>query len=510
MKASTILLGAALVALLVFAIYAVSKEPAWAQKSYWTAHCVESPWRVYQRSAGDFDDAAALALQRATERPAPTAGDHILAATVITRNILAQEHRPARDGAGAPTPAALERAQLRRGMFDEARRHYMAALTGLWPAAAVAAAAADAGVAPAPAPRRGGNAFDDNADFIIGAAVGFAFGGLDELLANDPIVADFDWDFENVTHIDGFAVDLPLAEAAAQRRAGLVDARRAVARDAAAHHGGARAVGVATYVELATQNTDDPQNSHDTGVLACLRGVVERLRADQAGAVLPSPDEVAADIRALGAELSEGRAHRVADVEAVIARIKEGERVVTLGATDAECLGRVWLRVADPRNVAVRGQLRRAVFDALYDCWEEGIVGRKIVCVNGRTSRILASLILLDWDKRNWEVKKLEQFKNDIYAAAAKVIAAEAERAAAGGDGDLARAGRLYLARSMAEIEAIGEVPDAATAQLAEQMRAAIGVMVQKYVREVDEDAKGAIPPYLVAAITEEACAAVG
>ena len=106
MKASTILLGAALVALLVFAIYAVSKEPAWAQKSYWTAHCVESPWRVYQRSAGDFDDAAALALQRATGRPAPTAGDHILAATVITRNILAQEHRPARDGrwARARTP----------------------------------------------------------------------------------------------------------------------------------------------------------------------------------------------------------------------------------------------------------------------------------------------------------------------------------------------------------------------------------------------------------------------
>jgi hypothetical protein len=200
----------------------------------------------------------------------------------------------------------------------------------------------------------------------------------------------------------------------------------------------------------------------------------------------------------------------VADVEAVIAATSEGERVITIGATDAECLGRVWLRAADPRNVAVRGQLRQATFDALYDCWEEGIAGRRIVCVNGRTSRILAALTLLDWDRRNWEVKKLEQFKNDIYAAAAKVIAAEAERAAAGGDGDLARAGRLYLARSMAEIEAIGEVPDAATAQLAEQMRAAIGVMVQKYGREVDEDAKGAIPPYLVAAITEEACAAVG
>ena len=504
MKASTFLLGAALVALLVFVIYAISKDPACAQKSFWTAHCVESPWRVYQRSAGDFDDAAALALRRATGRATPTAGDHILAATVITRNILAQEHRPARDGAGAPTPAALERAQLRRGMFDEARDHYMAALAGLWAAPAARPAA------PPAARRGGGNDFDGNADFIIGAAVGFAFGGLDELLANDAIIADFDWDFENVTRLEGFAVDLPLAEAAAQRRAGLVDARRAAARDAAAEHGGARGVGVATYVELATQNTDDPQNTHDTGVLACLRGVVERLRADQAGAALPTPDEVAAEIRARGAELSEGRAHRVADVEAVIARTKAGERVVALGATDAECLGRVWLRASDPRNVAVRGQLRRAVFDALYDCWEEGIGGRKIVCVNGRTSHFLASLVLLDWDRRNWEVKKLEQFKNDIYAAAAKVIAAEAERAAAGADGDLARAGRLYLARTTAEIRAIGEVPDAATGQLSGQMRAAISDMVQKYVRELDESAKGAIPPYLVAAITEEACAAVG
>ena len=90
------------------------------------------------------------------------------------------------------------------------------------------------------------------------------------------------------------------------------------------------------------------------------------------------------------------------------------------------------------------------------------------------------------------------------------MIAAEAERAAAGADGDLARAGRLYLARTTAEIRAIGEVPDAATGQLSGQMRAAISDMVQKYVRELDESAKGAIPPYLVAAITEEACAAVG
>jgi hypothetical protein len=518
MRASRFILGAALALLLLVIIYAVVAEPEWAQKTYWTAHYVENPWRVYQRSDGTFDDAAALALRRATGRAAPTPGDHILSATVITRNILSQEHRPERDRTGAPTRAALEQAHLRREMFDEARGHYMAALTGLGPRhmeARVGGAAAEEVRAAAAEEARGGagtNEFDTNIEFIIDAAVGFAFGGLHELLANDPILAGLGWDFNNLTIFEDAAVDQTLAATAAQRREDLVRERRAAAKAAVADQGGVRGAGVAAYVELATQNTDDPQNTHDTGVLACLKAIVERLRADQAGAELPSPDAVAAEIRDRAAELSEGRAHRVADVEAVIARTRAGERVVAIGATDAECLGRVWLRAADPRNVAVRGQLRRAVFDALYDCWEDGIVGRKIVCVNGRTSRILAALILLDWDTRNWEVKKLEQFKNDIFAKAATVIAAEAATAAASDDPEMRRAGRLHLARTTAELSAVGDVSDAVAERLAGRMRDAIGAMVDAHVRELEDGlgVKGAIPAYLVAAVAAEAQAAVG
>jgi hypothetical protein len=378
-----------------------------------------------------------------------------------------------RDATGAPTHGAIELAQIRRGMFDEARRLYMAALEGLRPRGA--------------APRvGGGNAFDNNVEFIIDAAAGFAFGGFNELLANDPIIANFGWDFDNLTIFQGFPVDQPLAAAAAQRREDLTHERQVAAAAAVAAQGGARGVGVATYVELATQNTDDPQNAHDTGVLACLRAIVERLRADQADAALPGPDEVMAEIRARGGDFSEGRAHRVTDVEEVIARTKNGERVIAIGATDAECLGRV--------------------------CWEEGVTGRKIVCVNGRISRLLSALILLDWDKRNWEVKKLEQFKNDIYAAAAAVIAAEAEQAANSSDPDMRRAGRLHLARSAAEATAIGEPPKAVSDQLAEKMRTAIGAMVDSYVRNLEEGlgVKGAIPTYMIASVTEEAKAAVG
>lgn len=506
MKASHALLGAALILLIVLIAYAVATDSPYAQKSYWMSHFVEDPWKVFRRSAGNFDDAAALAFNRATSRDSPSPSDHMLSATVITRNILAQEHRPARSATGGFTRAAVEHARLRREMFDEARAHYMAALRGLRTDVvddgrrADAAAAADA-------------ANGINAQFVIDAAIGFAFGGLTDMLANDPVLAGLGWDYENLTVFQTpagvGAVDAPLYGAAQRRLDELVAARRAAAATAVADQKGARGAGVATYVELATQNTDDPQNAHDTGVLACLKSILARLRADQAGQVVPSPGDVAAEIASRGEALSDGRAHRLADVLEVIKRADLGERVVSLGATDGECLGRVWLRSKDPKNAASRRDIQQAVFDALYDCWEEGIAGRRIVCVNGRTSRVLAALILLDWDKRNWEVKKLEQFKNDIFAEAARVIAAEAERASMDADASVQRAGRAYLAKTAAEIRAIGVVPAEAAEKLAVKMRAAVSDMVDAHVRALEGSAEGAIPPYMVESTKQEAMAAV-
>ena len=483
MKITTALFGLTIILLIVIIVYVSVNNPPWAQKSYWMAHYVEKPWKIYQRSSGSFDDAAMLTLQRATSRPNPTPEEHALAATVITNNILAQEHRPQ-----TVTPEAVERSQLRREMFDDARNHYMAALDGMH-----------------------ARQQQLQTNFIIDAAMGFAFEGLELLLTNDPIIAEFDWDFNNITQVHGIAIDQNLANVANQRLDELVNTRRAAAWSAVENQNGARGAGVATYINLATQNTDDPQNSHDTGVLSCLKAIVERLRSDQKNMILPSLDIIISEIQAKGPQLSENRAHRIADVLEVINQINNNERVISINATDSECLSRIWLRASDPKNIAVKNELYQAIFDALYDCWEEGVVGRKIVCVNGRTSRILSSLILLDWDKRNWEVKKLEQFKNDIYARAAEVIASEAEKASNSSDPNMQKAGRLHLAQTAEEMKSIGNVPKEASEKLANQMRNAIEVMVSDYVREVEEDlgVKGAIPSYMITTITEEAKAAV-
>jgi hypothetical protein len=379
-------------------------------------------------------------------------------------------------------------------MFDAAREDFMAAVRGV---------RVDAPPA------------EVNAQFLVDAAMGFAFEGLGTLLANDPIIAAQRWDFNNIVVVrtpDGGAgaVDAALAGAVAQRREEIVADRQRAANAAVTDSEGARGAGVEAYVALATTNTSDPQNTHDSGVLACLRATLARLREDQAGAKIPTPDEVAEEVNRRGAQLSEGRAHKLTDVLEVIARANNGDRVVALDAGDAECLGRVWLRTLDPRNAPRRQQLQRALFDALYDCWEDGIVGRSIVCVNGRVSRILSSLILLDWDERNWSVKKLEQFKNDIFAGAARAIDAEASRAAESHDAEERRAGRAYLARSAEEARAVGPVPKEAEEALAQRMRVAVSAMVDEYVEGLEKaGVSGAVPNYMVEAVRQEAMAAV-
>jgi hypothetical protein len=506
MKASTVILIAVLAVILALIIYAVATDAAWAQKGYWLANFVESPWQVYRRSDGTFDEAAQLALRRATGRHNPTPADHFLSATVLTRNVLAQEHRPELGRDGRPTPAAQERARIRRDAFDQARTHYMAALEGL------RTVRGGRGRAP--------NTQGANPDQIIDAAVEFAFGGVAGLLAHDPLLAALvgeDWDFQ--AHFALFQgpqgvifVDQPLAMAAGQRREELVRERQRVAREAAKEQGGARGAGVDTYFELATQHTDDPQNAHDQGVLACLRAVIIRLREEQPSlAALPAVDDVVADLRANGDKYSDGRRYIVADAVAVAERTRAGERVITLDATDEECLRRVWARADDPRNAATKPQMRQALFDALVDAWEPGISGRNITCVNGRTTRILSALVLTDFDKRNWTVKKLEQFKNDIYEEAGKVIAVVATRAAESSEASMAAAGRSYLAKTAAELQAIGEIPADAADRLAESMRAEIGQMVDDYIVALENElgAKGAIPEQMVETVKAEAQAAV-
>lgn len=493
-----LVIGFLVVVVIVIAIYA-SRNPGMFQKSYWLANYVESPWAVYARSSGTFDDAARLALDRATGRATPTPGDHALAATIISRSILDQDHRVEFDAAGAPTQATIDGIQRRRELINTARNHYMAALQGL-----------RRGVRRELATTRFTNVVGDRtpgATYIVDRADEFAhtIADMGQAAILGGILRFINADGELETVVD---LDIQLATAADATRKQTIEERQAAAKTAAGP--GPKQQVVNEYVRLATANTDDPQNAHDTGVLACLHAIVERLRSDQKDMELPTMDAIQTSITENGAKLSGGRPKNLADVMSVIERTKAGERVLKIGASDEECLRRVWLRASDHRNAGRKQAIEQAVFDALLDCWEEGIQGPHIVCVNGRTSRILAALVTLDWDENNWTVKKLEQFKNDIFDRSHGVILGVARAEANSGDDAMRCAARSYLATTVAESTAAGEPSSEAAAALAAKMRLAIEQMVDSYVAELKKGGLGsAIPEHMIEAVKTEARAAV-
>ena len=529
-----ILVAVVILVLVILIAYAAKNQPGWAHLDYWKAHFIEGPDQIYDRSAGGYDEAAALALQRSEDTPAPSPADRLRAATIIHRNIISQEHRPRVGADGAPPADDRELSRLRHEMFGRARGHYMAALTGLTDTA-VARDEADRAIRrfglptyaepddEAPAPPRGEIPGRPGAEFIIDAALEFAFGGLETLLDNDPLLAVIfaeDWGpgGNGLQGVDIMIVpDGELAGFSQNRREASIQARRAAAAEVAESRGGGAGAVADAYLDLSQRNTSDSQNSHDPSVNAAKKAVVVRLQAEQ-GAFdrLPTLDQIVEEIRAGGDDFSRDprtglpRPALTEKAVAVVRRAHNGERSSSATASDEEVLRRVWARADDSRNADRRGPMRQAAYDALVDSWERGIGGDKIQCVDGRIGRMIGSLAWLDCDERNWDLRRLEQHKNEIFAKAIEVIkAAVTEAAGQDLDTGLKRVGQSYLAATQAELAQIGEVDLAKELEWIEATRGRIGRMIDEHVAALDRTAPGTVPKHAIEGIKKEAYSAL-
>lgn len=449
-KIVSAILFATLILILVLAIYSVSKKKP-------------TSWEKYGRGLS-----ALSAFHLATRNANRTPEDNLVVARVIENELLTRRDL---------TAAARARLQNRT------RLAYLEALQGF----------------------RRRPVENNNVGFALDAALAFVYENGDTYAMGVDTHREMNmWDDEGWETVDWANAGwnpqdhawgnlfTELAETAVRSREELTASRRAAAQEIA-QEAGAKGAGVAAYINLAEQHTADPQNVHDVGVNHCLKGVIERLRNDQAGMELPSMEEITAAVPE--------NHHLKNNITRTLDRVRQGERVMTLGATDTECLQRVWLRSKDPRNINTGQSIREALFDALADSVESN----NVVCVNGRSSRILSSLILLDWDKRNWEIKKLEQFKNEIFAEAGKIIESVARQAVDSSDGEIRKAGLSYIAQTAAELRGIGEISDEAVERLAETMREEIGQMVDRRLATLE----GAISSAQGEVIKAEAKAAV-
>jgi hypothetical protein len=271
---------------------------------------------------------------------------------------------------------------------------------------------------------------------------------------------------------------------------------------------------VVNYLDLAAAPTNDTQNVHDHTVLAGFKLILERLKAEVN--TIATIEDIINEIKKKARMFSDNRPQLTMSALSVIDKMQEGEIITALEingepTTDLMCLQLVWSRANDPNNAEKQDTIKQSIFDNLLDCWENNILTgeRTIVCVTGRATRMLSSLTLLDYDPQNWEVKKFEDFKQEIFKNVKKIIMDEATKASNSSNVDMQNAGRSYLATTREELENIPQVTEEAIANLNMQIKESISAMIDSYVVDLEKSFSTDIPQYMKNSVKKEAMSAV-
>jgi hypothetical protein len=291
------------------------------------------------------------------------------------------------------------------------------------------------------------------------------------------------------------------------------------------------------YIELATRPTNDSQNVHDHTVLSGFKQILERLIydrhlnsgnksigdnnidksiGDKSVQDLLSLDEIKNEIKQKERRYSDNRPQVAMKALEVIDKMKNGEHVTAFEidgnpTTDGLCLQLVWDRANHPLNSKNKSLIKQSIFDNLVDSWEVELFTNepKIVCVTGRATRMLSSLTLLDFDEQNWEVKKFEDFKNEIFNRVKQIIMEQAEIASLSSDQNMQNAGLVYLAKTAEEFKSIPTPSYDATIDLNNTIKKEISNMIFSYVQSLESDYNTKIPEYMKNSIEKEAIASI-
>lgn len=310
-----------------------------------------------------------------------------------------------------------------------------------------------------------------------------------------------------------------LMESANHTRDKIIGNRRAVAKNEPTP-----AARMDKYIELSTTNTSDPQNSHDSYVNLCLRKIMTILREDQKELDIPSVYQIRCEIQRkynieppkssdnkeiLGSEdtthLKSGGAETKNDSspQSVLTIIDTmynngaSHYNVSIQATEAEVLQRVWLRTLDKRNEAVKEKMQ----DMIYNSLESSYEGGNIVCINGRCAKILSSMVMLDFDERMHELQTLEQFKNNIFIKVRELVKDRSRKALTSSDPKVVTVAKSYLSETAEDMVPPETIDKQANTNFAIYLRGEISKMVKEQAKE--------LPPEIVKHIITECIAAI-
>ena len=215
------------------------------------------------------------------------------------------------------------------------------------------------------------------------------------------------------------------------------------------------------YLEKSKIHVDNPQNVHDNAINATMYQIIKRISDDNTEA-LPTKEQISAEI-----------ADPIA--KNVIKAFNNENTVSALGGmTDLEVLQLVYLRCCNPKND--KKTMITALSDNLKNCVENG----NIVCVTGRVARVISTLILLDFDENNWNMKLVDDYKEEILNKTKNIIQEVATLAL---NTDLDEYAKEYLTeeREPTDLISIPEIKGNTEEDLVNIMKKCIVEMIDEY-----------------------------
>ncbi len=200
-------------------------------------------------------------------------------------------------------------------------------------------------------------------------------------------------------------------------------------RNKIAHDRRERAVAnAATQVEAitmalddATKYTNDPQNVHDHTVNNELRKTLHKLKSTYRG------DEETCFKEAynyIDGPYRREFPEKATRARTTLDRIRHGEHISTYNDTESNIFAYTWDRANHPANRDNKKLMHEAIANAMADSVENN----GLVCVNGRTSRMLNSLVTLDHDESVGSAMTFGAYRNQIFQDVKAIIKREIDK----------------------------------------------------------------------------------
>ena len=208
-----------------------------------------------------------------------------------------------------------------------------------------------------------------------------------------------------------------------------------------------RSEAVEKYFDSATVFTDDKQNVHDSKINSDLRIVLNKIKSENKGELPPGDktqvDKTLNEIREYitNTYQHENKDHRAKDAIKGLDKAREGGYISSYNDNEDRILAHVWKRTTHPLNADNTEKMKEAIVTSLAD----GIENNTQVCINGRCSRVLNSLVTLDYDPDvSSGVMTLEAYRNQAFQETKKIITDSIERAKKSDDKIMREVGEAY------------------------------------------------------------------